>query len=129
MAGPAVRFRIDFAGYSSLGPGKIQLLEAIRDAGSLSRGARNMGMSYRRAWLLVESLKQSFREPVTVASAGGKRGGGMLLTEFGEALIKSYRDLEREFASLAARRLQTIIPTVIRHSKSGAKISVRAKLD
>jgi molybdate transport system regulatory protein len=88
-----------------------------------------MGMSYRRAWLLVESLKQSFREPVTLASAGGKDGGGMQLTEFGEALIKSYRDLEREFASLAARRLQAIIPTVIRHSNPHAKISVRAKLD
>jgi molybdate transport system regulatory protein len=129
MAGPAVRFRIDFAGYASLGPGKIRLLEAIRDAGSLSQGARNLGMSYRRAWLLVESLKRSFREPVTVASAGGKHGGGMLLTEFGEALITSYRDLEREFASVAARRLQAIIPTVIRHSKPDAKISVRGKLD
>ena len=66
-------------------------------------------MSYRRAWLLVESLKQSFREPVTVASTGGKDGGGMLVTEFGDALIKNYRELERDFATLAARRLQAII--------------------
>jgi molybdate transport system regulatory protein len=72
MAGPVVRFRIDFAEHSSIGPGKIRLLEAIRDSGSLSQGARNIGMSYRRAWLLVESLRQSFREPVTVASTGGK---------------------------------------------------------
>jgi molybdate transport system regulatory protein len=128
MAGPVVRFRIDFAERSSVGPGKIHLLEAIRDAGSLSQGARDIGMSYRRAWLLVESLNRSFREPVTVASKGGKDGGGMLVTEFGDALIKNYRDLERDFATLAERRLHPISATVIRHSKSGAKVSLRTKL-
>ena len=86
-------------------------------------------MSYRRAWLLVESLKQSFREPVTAASKGGKDGGGMLVTEFGDALIRTYRNLEREFAALAERRLQTIIETVARRSTSGAKVSVRTKLE
>jgi molybdate transport system regulatory protein len=129
MTAPVVRFRIDFAGHSSVGPGKIHLLEAIRNSGSLSQGARNIGMSYRRAWLLVESLKQSFREPVTVASAGGKDGGGMQVTEFGDALIKNYRELERDFATMAARRLHAIIPTVIRHSKSDARTSVRSKLE
>src|SRR5271163_69711 len=108
MAAPVVRFRIDFAEHSSVGPGKIHLLEAIRDSGSLSRGARTVGMSYRRAWLLVENLKQTFREPVTVASTGGKDGGGMLVTEFGDALINSYRQLEQDFATLAARRLHAI---------------------
>jgi molybdate transport system regulatory protein len=129
MAAPVIRFRIDFAEHSSVGPGKICLLEAIRDSGSLSQGARNIGMSYRRAWLLVESLRQSFREPVTVASTGGKDGGGMLITEFGDALIKHYRELERDFATLAARRLHAIIPTVIRHSKSHAKTSLRTKIE
>ncbi len=128
MTAPVVRFRIDFAEHSSVGPGKIRLLEAIRDSGSLSQGARIVGMSYRRAWLLVESLKQSFREPVTVATTGGKDGGGMLVTEFGNALIKNYRELEREFATMAERRLHPIIATVARQSKSGAKMSVRTKL-
>jgi molybdate transport system regulatory protein len=127
MAGPVVRFRIDFAEHSSVGPGKISLLEAIRDAGSLSQAAREIGMSYRRAWLLVESLKQSFREPVTVASKGGKRRGGMLVTEFGDALIKNYRGLERDFATLAERRLQAIVAMVSQHAKSGARVSVRGK--
>src|ERR1700761_7156965 len=108
MASPVVRFRIDFDEHASVGPGKIRLLEAIRDAGSLSQGARDIGMSYRRAWLLVESLKQSFREPLTVASTGGKEGGGMRVTEFGDALIKSYRGLERDFATLAERRLRPV---------------------
>jgi molybdate transport system regulatory protein len=127
MASPVVRFRIDFAEHSSIGPGKIRLLEAIRDSGSLSQGARNIGMSYRRAWLLVESLRQSFREPVTVASTGGKDGGGMLVTEFGAALIKSYRQLERDLAMLTARTFQAIIPTVL-HSKAGARTSIRTRL-
>ncbi len=128
MAGPVVRFRIDFAEHSSVGPGKISLLEAIRDAGSLSQGARDIGMSYRRAWLLVESLNQTFREPVTVASKGGKDGGGMRVTEFGDALIKNFRELERDFATLAERRLHPISAAVIRHSKSGGKVSLRTKL-
>src|ERR1700691_2649853 len=113
MAAPVVRFRIDFAKSASLGPGKIFLLEAIRDSGSLSQGARNIGMSYRRAWLLVESLKQSFREPVTLASTGGKEGGGMLVTEFGDALVKHYRELERDFVRLAERRVHSIVATAV----------------
>jgi molybdate transport system regulatory protein len=129
MVTPVVRFRIDFAGHSSVGPGKISLLEAIRDCGSLSQGARNVGMSYRRAWLLVESLRQSFREPVTVASTGGKDGGGMQVTEFGDALIKNYRELERDFASLAKERLQPITATLVRHAKSAARVSVRTKVE
>lgn len=129
MAAPVVRFRIDFAEHSSIGPGKISLLEAIRDAGSLSQGARNIGMSYRRAWLLVESLKRSFREPVTMASTGGKDGGGMRVTQFGDALIRNYRELERDFATLAERRLDPILPALIRRPKSGSKVSIRTKLE
>lgn len=128
MADLVVRFRLDFGRRSSVGPGKIHLLEAIRDAGSLSQGARSIGMSYRRAWLLVESLNQSFREPVTVASTGGKAGGGMQVTDFGDALITTYRKLERDFAAMAARRLEPIVATGVRRSKSGGTVSVRRKL-
>ena len=128
MAGPVIRFRIDFAEHTSVGPGKIRLLEAIRDCGSLSQGARSIGMSYRRAWLLVESLRQSFREPVTVASTGGKDGGGMQVTEFGDALIEGYRRFERDLATLAARNFHAIIPTVIRNPKASAKTSIRTRL-
>ena len=128
MAALVVRFRIDFAQHSSLGPGKIQLLEAIRDCGSLSQGARNIGMSYRRAWLLVESLKESFREPVTRASRGGKQGGGMSVTRFGDALIRSYRELEGDFAAMAERRLRPISATLARRPRSGERVSVRSKL-
>jgi molybdate transport system regulatory protein len=128
MPGPVVRFRVDFSEHSSLGPGKIRLLEAIRESGSLSQAARELGMSYRRAWLLIESLRQSFREPVTVASTGGKDGGGMQVTEFGRALIKSYRQLERDLAALAARSFHAVIPMVMRPPKAAGRISVRTRL-
>jgi molybdate transport system regulatory protein len=107
MRNPVIRFRIDFAEYCFVGPGKIDLLEAIKDSGSLSQAARNLGMSYRRAWLLIDSFKAGFSEPVTSATTGGRGGGGVTLTKFGEGLVDSYRALEREFAVLAARRLRT----------------------
>jgi molybdate transport system regulatory protein len=120
MPMPIVRFRIDFARGSYVGPGKIELLEAVRDCGSLSQAARNIGMSYRRAWLLLESINASFREPATLASTGGKGGGGVTLTRFGLALIARYRELEQDIATLASRRLQDIIPAVHRHSTANA---------
>jgi molybdate transport system regulatory protein len=120
MPAPIVRFRIDFAENSNVGPGKIGLLEAIRAAGSLSQAARNIGMSYRRAWLLLESLRNSFSRPVTVASTGGKGGGGVALTPFGAALIESYRALESDVAAAARRRLRAITPQVAASSASAA---------
>jgi molybdate transport system regulatory protein len=117
---PVVRFRIDFAENSNVGPGKIGLLEAIREAGSLSQAARNIGMSYRRAWLLLESLQNSFSRPVTVASTGGKGGGGVQLTAFGDELIDSYRALESDVAAAARRRLRAITPQVAAGSASQA---------
>lgn len=128
MASPVVRFRIDFAEHASVGPGKIGLLEAIRDAGSLSKGARSIGMSYRRAWLLVESLNDSFREPVTLASQGGRAGGGTRVTRFGNTLIRNFRELERDFATLAQRRLSPITAVAGRRSRSGIRATVRGKL-
>jgi len=86
-----VRFRVDLAPGCSLGPGKIDLLEAIAKQGSLTRAAASLGMSYRYAWLLVDDLKTSFTEPVTAATIGGKRGGGVELTPFGRELVKRYR--------------------------------------
>ena len=118
MPAPVIRFRIDFANNCYVGPGKIDLLEAIHRSGSLSQAARDLGMSYRRAWLLVDSLKSSFREPVTIAETGGKGGGGVTLTQFGRQLIKSYRALERDIALIASRRLRQVAPAVIARAES-----------
>lgn len=96
-----VRFRVDLAPGCSLGPGKIDLLEAIAAHGSLTRAAAALGMSYRYAWLLVDDLKMSFREPVTAATVGGKRGGGVELTPFGRDLVRRYRSAFRRIESAA----------------------------
>jgi len=74
-----MRVRIDFAKHSHVGPGKIELLEAIRHAGSLSQAARDLGISYRHAWQLAESLKSAFQPPVTLATRGGSGGGSTRL--------------------------------------------------
>ena len=120
MSNPVVRFRIDFADNANVGPGKIALLEAIRASGSLSQAARELHMSYRRAWLLVASLNGAFKMPVARTTTGGKGGGGAALTEFGEQLIRSYRALDRDISSLAARRLNQILPAVVRRPSGKA---------
>jgi molybdate transport system regulatory protein len=87
--------RIDFGGERAIGPGKIKLLELIDSCGSISEAGRRMGMSYRRAWLLVDALNHCFREPVVAAQVGGVKGGGASLTPFGNAVIEHYRAIEK----------------------------------
>lgn len=79
-----------------LGPGKIRLLAMIAEQGSISAAARSMGMSYRRAWLLVNSINQVMAEPVVESRSGGRQGGGAVLTRTGERLIGVYRQMERK---------------------------------
>jgi molybdate transport system regulatory protein len=93
-----IRFRVDLAPRCSLGPGKIALLEAIAKKGSLTHAAASLGMSYRYAWLLLEDMRKSFSEPVTRATVGGRRGGGVELTAFGESLVRRFK--------LASRRIE-----------------------
>lgn len=109
---PVIRIRIDFSDSVNIGPGKIALLEAIKSSGSISDAARSLGMSYRRAWMLINSLKQGFSEAVTVSSTGGKGGGGAHVTPFGTSLIKQFRLLEREIGKLGVQRLADITPHV-----------------
>jgi molybdate transport system regulatory protein len=77
-----------------VGPGKIHLLEAIRDHGSISAAARSMGMAYRHAWVLVDELNACFAEPVVEASVGGREGGGAKITAWGEELIRRFHAME-----------------------------------
>jgi molybdate transport system regulatory protein len=97
----AVRFRVDLGSGCSIGIGKIELLEGISRSGSLSEAARQMRMSYRRAWLLLADLNASFDQPVARASTGGRGGGGGVLTPFGELLIARYRKMEARLRPLA----------------------------
>lgn len=100
--------RIDFAGDRALGPGKVQLLELVRQTGSISAAGRAMGMSYRRAWLLVNALNQTFRVPVVEAREGGVGGGGASLTPFGASVVDAYRAMERDAHNTLARRLNEL---------------------
>jgi molybdate transport system regulatory protein len=101
-----VRFRVDFGSHCSVGIGKIELLEAIARTGSLTRAAREMRMSYRRAWLLLEDMNVSFDKPVARASVGGRGGGGVVLTAFGNRLVAGYRHLESSLLPLANAELR-----------------------
>ncbi len=89
-----VRVRIYFDQSLAIGPGRIELLEGVQRTGSLSQAARDMGMSYRRAWLLMQSLNDSLRNPASIAVRGGRRGGGATVTPVGRALIQAYRRTE-----------------------------------
>lgn len=90
-----VRLRLDFGPSSALGPGKIALLEEIALGGSLSHAALELGMSYRRAWALLQELDEMFGQPAAVTTVGGAAGGGAKLTPFASRLITSYRAVER----------------------------------
>lgn len=89
------RLRIAMGKGLILGPGKVDLLEAIERKGSISAASREMGMSYRRAWLLVDALNSMFGEPLVVAAPGGARGGGAQITELGKQIAGAYRRIER----------------------------------
>jgi len=105
---PLVRFRIDFGEHSNIGPGKVALLEGIKAHGSVSEAARSMGMSYRRAWLLLNSVNHSFNVPATINTAGGRGGGGAEITAFGTLLVERYRDVERKLNMIAGQYLKEI---------------------
>jgi molybdate transport system regulatory protein len=124
-----VRFRVDFANDCSIGVGKIELLESIARSGSLSQAARDLGMSYRRAWLLVEDMKLSFDRPVVMSSTGGPNGGGATLTDFGELLIARYRKLESDMERLARISLRDIAGhTSTRSKRDIHATSIKRKL-
>ena len=97
--------RIDFDEGRALGPGKVRLLELIAETGSISAAGRAMGMSYRRAWLLVDALNRTFRTSVVATREGGVGGGGASLTAFGTELVASYRAMEHDAARAVGLKL------------------------
>jgi molybdate transport system regulatory protein len=91
-----------------MGPGKAELVERIGRTGSISAAAREMGMSYRRAWQLVESLNEDFLEPVVVTATGGTRGGGARVTPFGVRLVAGFRVMEAKASAAIAADLRRL---------------------
>jgi molybdate transport system regulatory protein len=96
-----LKVSIVFDSGARIGPGKARLLECIRDTGSISAAARDMRMSYKRAWLLLDSMNQAFSAPVIVAAPGGAKGGGAALTEFGAEVLERYRRIHDRAAATA----------------------------
>ena len=93
-------------GRPAIGPGKAELVERIAETGSISAAARAMGMSYRRAWQLVEGLNKACREPVVLTAIGGKRGGGAAVTPFGRKLVRLFRAMESKASGAIAADLK-----------------------
>jgi molybdate transport system regulatory protein len=102
------RLRINRGADIAVGPGKIDLLEAIAKTGSITAAARALGMSYRRAWLLVDTMNRCFRQPVVEAEAGGRRGGGTRLTATGTEALRRYRRVEKLAAKASASELRAL---------------------
>ncbi|MFI5321586.1 MAG: winged helix-turn-helix domain-containing protein [Myxococcota bacterium] len=121
-----VRIRVDLAPGRALGSGKVALLEGIARAGSLSAAAAALGMSYRRAWGLLQDLNAAFDEAVAVATVGGTSGGGAQLTDFGRALIAAYRAVEAKALAEAQARFAPLERRGARR-KRGAARAVRPK--
>jgi molybdate transport system regulatory protein len=99
------RIRIVYGEEFAIGPGKADLLEAIAESGSISAGARQLDMSYRRAWLLIDEMNRCFRQPVVGTATGGKGGGGAQITEFGLAALKEFRALEQRVRTVVEKSL------------------------
>jgi molybdate transport system regulatory protein len=100
--------RIDFDQDRAIGPGKIKLLELIDSLGSIAAAGRQMGMSYRRAWLLVDSVNRCFRQPVVASQAGGAHGGGASLTELGHMVVGHYRAVESAAQTAGAADIEAL---------------------
>jgi molybdate transport system regulatory protein len=112
---PEVRFHIRDRGHETklaIGPGKVALLEAIAQTGSITSSAKKLGMSYRRAWLLVDETNRCLVRPAVQTAAGGQRGGGTSLTPVGVELIRRYRALERQIGLAVTGKLKSLLRTI-----------------
>ena len=96
----------------AIGPGKVALLEAIEETGSITSAAKKLRMSYRRAWLLVAETNRCVVRPAVETAAGGPKGGGAMLTPVGIELVRRYRALELKTEAAVARKLKSILRTL-----------------
>ena len=105
------RIWIELEGKEFLGEGKVQLLKAIDQTGSLSKAAKSIGISYKKAWHLIDSVNKTAKNPVTVNCIGGKGGGGTELTAYGKSLVKAFEEMNREcwdFLDIQLERIKSL---------------------
>lgn len=105
---PVVSLRILLSSDTEIGPGKAQLLQYILETGSIAAASRKMGMSYKRAWYLIDTMNAYFRKPIVTATKGGKSGGGAQLTPTGRAVLDAYRRMEAAAARATAAGLKSL---------------------
>ena len=99
------QIRIMFRKAIAMGPGKADLLQAIGEAGSISAAARRMKMSYRRAWLLVDTMNQCFDGPLVETATGGNHGGGARITELGKEVLRRYREMDAKASAAVSKQI------------------------
>jgi len=102
------RLRVVLEPEIALGPGKADLLERIRDTGSIAEAGRELGMSYKRAWTLIDELNRCFRQPLVETSRGGSGHGGAALTRRGEEVLASYRRMEAATCAAVREDLEAL---------------------
>ncbi|MGA1276355.1 MAG: winged helix-turn-helix domain-containing protein [Gemmobacter sp.] len=119
MAQAMLGMRADFGGGDRFGPGKAELLERIRDTGSIAAAGRGMGMSYKRAWSLVEGLNAMFRAPLVTSARGGAGGGGAMLTPMGAEVLARFRALEAAARGAAAADLAALAELLRANAPAG----------
>jgi molybdate transport system regulatory protein len=118
---PSLSLRLNLDPEGRIGPGKIALLEQIATFGSIAAAGRSMGMSYRRAWELVEELNAIFGKPVVERQIGGRHGGGAKLTVLGLALVSRFRAIERAAAEAAQAHLSALQVEVVQTPREPTK--------
>lgn len=106
----SVKMRILLADEIAFGSGKAELLEAIKTTGSISAAGRPMNMSYRRAWLLVDSMNRCFQLPLVESSKGGKNGGGAQVTSAGDEVLSLYRIMNAAVNEVSAAHFKNLVP-------------------
>jgi molybdate transport system regulatory protein len=108
-----LRFRLVLGRSIVIGPGKADILAAVAETGSISAAGRSMGMSYKKAWHLIDTMNGCFREPLVIASKGGSSRGGAQLTDMGQRVLDLYRSIENEAAQAAERHLTAFAELIV----------------
>jgi molybdate transport system regulatory protein len=127
MEKPGLTLRVDLSTGRAVGPGKIRLLEQIQKSGSIMQAGRDLGLSYRRAWRLIDDLNNSFGYSVIEAETGGVGGGGTRLTPFGRKLVQLYQAIEAE-ALAATWKHRRDLQAALNTNKPGLCNSIKRPL-
>jgi molybdate transport system regulatory protein len=120
--------RIDLGSGRAIGPGKIRLLEQIHKSGSITQAGCDLGLSYRRAWLLIDDLNNCFRHPVIETETGGIARGGTTVTLFGQMLVEQYHAIEADALAVSQKHLHDLEGALKSTERTGLRNSIKRPL-